>query len=77
MDLYIRYQPKKESNKLNYIAYSELGEKKLSYDGHTNLHKLLSTKSKDVVVSAEKPNDELEEFEKWVRLKDKLKKLKK
>jgi DNA polymerase elongation subunit (family B) len=40
MDLYIRYQPKKESNKLNYIAYYELGEKKISYEEYGNLHNL-------------------------------------
>jgi DNA polymerase elongation subunit (family B) len=40
MDLYIRYQPKKESNKLNYIAYSELGEKKISYEDYGNLYNL-------------------------------------
>ena len=40
MDLYIRYQPKKESNKLNYISYVELGEKKISYDEYGNLHNL-------------------------------------
>lgn len=40
MDLYIRYQPKKESNKLNYISYSELGEKKISYEEYGNLHNL-------------------------------------
>lgn len=40
MDLYIRYQPKKESNKLNYISYAELGEKKISYEEYGNLHNL-------------------------------------
>ncbi|MFN4975307.1 MAG: 3'-5' exonuclease [Bacteroidota bacterium] len=40
MDLYIRYQPKKESNKLNYISYAELGEKKISYEEYGNLYNL-------------------------------------
>lgn len=40
MDLYVRYQPKKESNKLNYISYVELGEKKVSYAEYGNLHNL-------------------------------------
>ena len=43
MDLYIRYQPKQESNKLNYISYVELGEKKISYEEYGNLHTLYKT----------------------------------
>ena len=40
LDLYSRFQPKQESQKLNYIAYVELGEKKISYEEYGNLHAL-------------------------------------
>lgn len=40
MDLYRRYQPKQESEKLNYIAYVELKERKLSYEEYGSLHTL-------------------------------------
>ena len=40
IELYRKYQPKQESEKLNYIAYVELGEKKLSYDEYGSLHSL-------------------------------------
>lgn len=40
MDLYTRFQPKQESNKLNYISYVELGEKKISYEEYGDLHTL-------------------------------------
>jgi DNA polymerase elongation subunit (family B) len=63
-----------ESYKLDHIANVELGQNKLSYDEHDNLFKLISTKSKDVVVPDTKPKEKLQEFEKWVRLKNILKK---
>lgn len=40
MELYRKFQPKQESEKLNYIAYVELGEKKLSYEEYGSLHEL-------------------------------------
>ena len=40
MELYRKFQPKQESEKLNYIAYVELGEKKLSYEEYGSLHAL-------------------------------------
>jgi len=40
IELYRKFQPKQESEKLNYIAYVELGEKKLSYDEYGSLHLL-------------------------------------
>lgn len=40
MQLYRKFQPKQESEKLNYIAYVELGEKKLSYEEYDSLHSL-------------------------------------
>jgi DNA polymerase elongation subunit (family B) len=40
MELYRKFQPKQESEKLNYIAYIELGEKKLSYEEYGSLHSL-------------------------------------
>ena len=43
MDLYIRFRPKRESNKLNYISYIELGEKKISYEEYGNLSNLYKT----------------------------------
>ena len=38
--MYRKFQPKQESEKLNYIAYVELGEKKLSYEEYDSLHSL-------------------------------------
>ena len=32
IEMYRKYQPRQESEKLNYIAYVELGEKKISYE---------------------------------------------
>jgi DNA polymerase elongation subunit (family B) len=40
MELYRKFQPKQESEKLNYIAYIELGERKLSYEEYGSLHSL-------------------------------------
>jgi DNA polymerase elongation subunit (family B) len=40
MEMYRKFQPKQESEKLNYIAYVELGEKKLSYEEYGSLHEL-------------------------------------
>jgi DNA polymerase elongation subunit (family B) len=40
MELYSRFQPKRESEKLNYITYIELGEKKISYEEYGSLHSL-------------------------------------
>lgn len=40
IDLYRRYGTKQESEKLNYIAYVELGERKISYEEYGNLHSL-------------------------------------
>lgn len=40
MELYRKFQPKQESEKLNYIAYVELGEKKLSYEEYGSLQDL-------------------------------------
>lgn len=40
MELYSRFQPKQQSEKLNYITYVELGEKKISYEEYGNLHSL-------------------------------------
>jgi DNA polymerase elongation subunit (family B) len=39
-ELYRKFQPKQESEKLNYIAYVELNEHKLSYDEYGSLHNL-------------------------------------
>jgi DNA polymerase elongation subunit (family B) len=40
MEMYRKFQPKAESEKLNYIAHIELGEKKISYDEYGSLHGL-------------------------------------
>jgi DNA polymerase elongation subunit (family B) len=40
MEMYRKFQPKTESEKLNYIAHIELGEKKLSYEEYGSLHSL-------------------------------------
>jgi DNA polymerase elongation subunit (family B) len=40
IELYRKYQPRQESEKLNYIAYAELGEKKISYEEYGDLHTL-------------------------------------
>ena len=40
MEMYRKFQPKQESEKLNYIAYVELGEKKISYEEYGDLHTL-------------------------------------
>jgi hypothetical protein len=77
IELYRWYAPggkSQESYKLDSIANVEIGENKLSYDEYDNLFKLISTKSKDITVSDDKPKEKLEEFEKWIRLKNMLKK---
>lgn len=79
IDLYQRYAPEgksQESYKLDAICNVELGERKLSYEEYGNLFKLLSTKSRDVVVPEDKPIEKMEDFEKWVKLKNNLEKLK-
>jgi DNA polymerase elongation subunit (family B) len=76
IELYKWYAPNgksQESYKLDHIASEELGESKLSYDEYDNLFKLISTKSKDITVPVNKPKEKLEEFEKWIRLKNMLK----
>lgn len=40
IELYRKFQPKQESEKLNYVAYVELGEKKLDYSEYGDLHDL-------------------------------------
>jgi DNA polymerase elongation subunit (family B) len=40
IELYRKFQPKQESEKLNYISYVELGEKKLDYSEHGSLEGL-------------------------------------
>lgn len=40
IELYRKFQPKQESEKLNYIAYVELGERKISYEEYGDLHSL-------------------------------------
>jgi DNA polymerase elongation subunit (family B) len=40
IEMYRKYQPRQESEKLNYVAYVELGEKKLSYEEYGDLHTL-------------------------------------
>lgn len=40
IELYRKYQPRQESEKLNYVAYVELGEKKISYEEYGDLHSL-------------------------------------
>lgn len=40
LELYRKYQPKQETNKLNYIAYVEVGEKKVDYSKEGNLRNL-------------------------------------
>lgn len=40
IEMYRKFQPKQESEKLNYIGYVELGEKKISYEEYGSLHSL-------------------------------------
>lgn len=40
IEMYRKFQPRQESEKLNYIAYVELGEKKISYEEYGDLHSL-------------------------------------
>jgi DNA polymerase elongation subunit (family B) len=75
IELYKKFVLKpQDSYKLDAICHDELGEKKLSYEEYGDLHKLLSTKSQDVEVSENKPKEDMQEFEKWCLLKNKLKK---
>lgn len=77
IELYKKFAPggmSQESYKLDSICNVELGERKLSYEGfESRLDKLLSTKSRDVVIPENKPVSEMHEIEKWVLLKNKLK----
>ncbi len=78
MELYKKFAPggqSQESYKLDAICNVELGKRKLSYEGfETRLDKLISSKSRDVVVPKNKSVAEMHEIEKWVLLKNKLKK---
>lgn len=77
IELYKWYAPNgksQESYRLDHIANVELGESKLSYDEYDNLHKLLSTKSRDIKVPENKAVSDMKEFEKWCYLRDKIKK---
>lgn len=40
IELYRKFQPRQESEKLNYIAHVELGEKKIDYSEYADLHDL-------------------------------------
>ena len=62
-----------ESYALDHIAHVVLGEKKLSYEEHGNLFKLLTSKSRDISVDSTKPKEDLANFEKWCLLRDKIK----
>jgi DNA polymerase elongation subunit (family B) len=77
IELYRKFAPEgqsQESYKLDNICHVELGERKLSYEEYGNLHTLLSKKSNNLVIPDDKPNCELKDFEKWVRLKNNLEK---
>ena len=76
IEMYRWYAPggkSQESYKLDNIANVELGEKKLSFEEHDNLFKLLSTGSKDITVDKNKSDEDLVEFEKWCRVRDNIK----
>lgn len=62
-----------ESYSLDHIAHVVLGEKKLSYEEHGNLFKLLTSKSRNITVDATKPKENMANFEKWCLLRDKIK----
>jgi len=62
-----------ESYALDHIAHVVLGERKLSYDEHGNLFKLLTYKSRHITVDATKPKEDMADFEKWCLLRDKIK----
>ena len=78
IELYKKFAPggmSQDSYKLDAICNVELNERKLSYEGfETRLDKLISSKSRDVDVPKNKPVAEMHEIEKWVLLKNKLKK---
>jgi L-asparaginase/Glu-tRNA(Gln) amidotransferase subunit D len=61
-----------ENYRLDTIANTVLGERKLSYDDARMMSSLLAS-SDYVTVKETKIDSELFEFEKWCRLKDKIK----
>lgn len=70
-----KYGPQ-ESYKLDHIAHVVLGEKKLSYErfgNHVDTHKFITDGAKDVKIPDEIPDTMLDEKEKYVRMRDKLK----
>ncbi len=75
LQLFRKYAPNasQESYRLDHIANVELKEKKLSFDEYEAVHRFLSTKSKGVSVPSHKNNEDLQTFEKWCRLRDKIK----
>lgn len=75
LQLFRKYAPNasQESYKLDHIANVELKEKKLSFEEYEVIHKFLSTKSDRVVVSPQKKNEDLQSFEKWCRVRDRIK----
>lgn len=62
-----------ESYSLDHISHVVLGEKKLSYEEHGNLFKLLTSKSRSIKADDSKPKEKMANFEKWCLLRDKIK----
>lgn len=72
--LYKKFRLKmQESYKLDHIAYVELGDKKLSHENTSDMYSLLWTS--DGVHIPDNKEHELKDFEKWCKLKDKIKKV--
>ena len=74
LELYRKFPyPKNiESYKLDYVGELELNEHKLSFeDEGYNIIKFLTT-SKGLKVPKDKPQDSLETFERWARLREKI-----
>jgi DNA polymerase elongation subunit (family B) len=71
-----KYGPQ-ESYKLDHIAHVVLGEKKLSYErfnNHIDTHRFITDGAKGVVIPEDVPDEELDQKEKYVRMRDRLKK---
>ena len=68
IELYRKFQPRQESEKLNYIAYTELGEKKLDYSEYGSLHLLYKQNFQKFIEYNIKDTDLVEKLEQKLKL---------
>lgn len=68
IELYRKFQPRRESEKLDYIAYVELGEKKIDYSEYAGLHELYKNNFQKFMEYNIKDVDLVDKLEKKLQL---------